>query len=352
MGIVILLCGTPGSGKSTLKEELVSAFQSLSTCGNSLSPSCSYTVSTLAFDDIQISMEEWNETSFKESRQRGLECLQGMLAEKQSRQDQQDQHDQHDQPADKIVIVDDIMYLHSMRREIYTIARDNGYILLIVCVKAELDVCLSRNSLRPVNQRVASQAIENIFAKFEFPNSTLVCDRYNVIVHSDDSTNWKEEAANRVTSTALELLRKNKEEKANRQVAHVFTNENQSTAQSSMLHQLDLFLRKAISSVQASISKLQHSTTTTASTFAASRKNISQILTEAKKETLLEARERVLLLHQERLPLIENEGTETSEFQPQVSHFFDFFIQRVTKYLLQESEEIRQCVIHSLKSCS
>lgn len=47
-----------------------------------------------------------------------------------------------------VMIVDDIMYLRSMRRQVYTIARDTGAALLTIYVKSSLAQALQRNSTR------------------------------------------------------------------------------------------------------------------------------------------------------------------------------------------------------------
>ena len=62
-----------------------------------------------------------------------------------------------------IVIVDDIMYYRSMRREVYTIAREQSYGFVTLYVSVPVEVALQRNAAResarvPEQVRLASRA--------------------------------------------------------------------------------------------------------------------------------------------------------------------------------------------------
>lgn len=117
---------------------------------------------------------------------------------------------------DGLIIVDDIMYLRSMRRELYVITRDHGVPLVTVWMKSCLDVCLARNrsrndrinssnddnnasssycidrhsteSIYSIDRRVklvTDDTILRIHGAFEEPTSEFIFDRHHIVVHSD-----------------------------------------------------------------------------------------------------------------------------------------------------------------------
>ena len=89
-----------------------------------------------------------------------------------------------------VIIVDDIMYLHSMRRAAYVATRDLGiHNLLIVRVTTDLSVALARNSLRMGSRRMSDETVSKIFNGFEEPNSTLVHEKVNLRI--DTSTDMR-----------------------------------------------------------------------------------------------------------------------------------------------------------------
>ena len=119
---------------------------------------------------------------------------------------------------DGLIIVDDIMYLRSMRRELYVITRDHGVPLVTVWMKSCLDVCLARNRSR--NARISTSSDDNtstscridrhntesihsidrnvklvtddtilrIHGAFEEPTSEFIFDRYHIVVDSDSNS--------------------------------------------------------------------------------------------------------------------------------------------------------------------
>ena len=111
---------------------------------------------------------------------------------------------------DGLIIVDDIMYLRSMRRELYVITRDHGVPLVTVWMKSCLDVCLARNrsrndntstscridrhsieSIHSIDRRaklVTDDTILRIHGAFEEPTSEFIFDRYHIVVDSDSNS--------------------------------------------------------------------------------------------------------------------------------------------------------------------
>ena len=113
-----------------------------------------------------------------------------------------------------MIIVDDIMYLRSMRRELFVITRDQGIPLVTVRIKASLELCLDRNQKRKarcsgigssvdggdgppsnideaacnynMNKVVTDSTIRRLYDAFEEPTSEFIFDRHNIVVDSYD----------------------------------------------------------------------------------------------------------------------------------------------------------------------
>jgi tRNA uridine 5-carbamoylmethylation protein Kti12 len=120
--------------------------------------------------------DQWDKDSFGTSRERNIAQLQDLIQ----------------QPAldglHKLIIVDDIMYLHSMRRAIYVKARDlDVHNLFVIRVSADYSTALTRNSLRPDSKRVAEETLLKIFNRFEEPNNSLVHERNSFFVDTMSS---------------------------------------------------------------------------------------------------------------------------------------------------------------------
>lgn len=115
--------------------------------------------------------DQWDEHSFASSRDQNIAQLEALIQ-------QPTPNELH-----KLIVVDDIMYLHSMRRAIYVIARDlEVHHLFVVRVVADYATALTRNSIRPDSKRVSEETLLKIFNRFEEPNHNLVHERNSFIV--------------------------------------------------------------------------------------------------------------------------------------------------------------------------
>ena len=126
----------------------------------------------------------WDEHSFRASRDEGILQLQRMIASSTPAVDKSNgvSHLNH-----TVIIVDDIMYLHSMRRAVYVATRDLLVRSLItVRVTANLSASLSRNSLREDSRRMSDETVTRIHNQFEELNTSLVHERVSTTV--DTST--------------------------------------------------------------------------------------------------------------------------------------------------------------------
>ena len=120
--------------------------------------------------------DQWDEHSFGSSRKQNIAQLEDLIR----------------QPAldglHKLIIVDDIMYLHSMRRAIYVKARDlEVHHLFVIRVVTDYLIALTRNSLRTDSKRIKDETLLKIFTRFEEPNSSLVHERNSFIVDTTSS---------------------------------------------------------------------------------------------------------------------------------------------------------------------
>jgi len=98
MIVVVLICGIPASGKSTLSR-LLSTYYDNNNCH------------MISFDDDEVSSSLWTDETFRISRRTSLNKLKEILISINSK-------DSSSITNDNIIIIDDIMYLHSMRREV------------------------------------------------------------------------------------------------------------------------------------------------------------------------------------------------------------------------------------------
>ena len=86
----------------------------------------------------------------------------------------------------QILIVDDNMYQHSMRRQIYTLASRHDVRTIVVWFNTDPSVAFSRNQCRSEDRRVSQESFSRIASQFEAPDRKYIADRYYVEVRGDD----------------------------------------------------------------------------------------------------------------------------------------------------------------------
>ena len=84
--------------------------------------------------------------------------------------------------ASHLTVVDDIMYLKSMRRQVYVICRELSIPLLVVWLRCSLNLAQQRNADRAGKSHVAEVAIEKLWRAMEPPDAAFICDRNNLTV--------------------------------------------------------------------------------------------------------------------------------------------------------------------------
>ena len=84
------------------------------------------------------------------------------------------------------MIVDDIMYLRSMRRQVYNLVRDHAdCALLTVHVTCDFDLAQQRNQSRVGIERVAEASFDNVVQHFQPPTSKHICDRQLLVLENN-----------------------------------------------------------------------------------------------------------------------------------------------------------------------
>ena len=128
---------------------------------------------------------DWDENSFKILRNGNLKRIE----EEQARIFDV-QADQRSGSMPGILVVDDIMYLRSMRREVYVIARDHSVPFISVWVKASLETALARNMLRMGKEYIDEITIWKIHAELEPPNPVMIFDRHSITIDGEDNERY------------------------------------------------------------------------------------------------------------------------------------------------------------------
>jgi len=245
---VIVICGVPGSGKSTLSHAL------------SLSPR---TVQVISFDDYEIDRDSWNEESFALSRRAGIERISSAL---------------NACHAD-IIVIDDIMFYRSMRRKIYQLARDHMAGYLTVYIDSTFDVVCARNAERAGASRVTDESMRNIWSKFE-PPSDVGWESDNVRISGDMSLDSLHEHVNNIIEKADFACSKAVERQ---QVLEArLESQSHSANHDNYMHTLDIKLRQIVSAV------LQESGFFY--TEKGEKKRISKLISSMKSEIVCRAR--------------------------------------------------------------
>ena len=218
---LILLCGLPASGKSTLVRTLCRIWKRLDVPMD---------VSVISVDALQ------RETTFSASdwhaaRDRAFTLVQDAL--KREREGQ------------LLLVVDDTMFYRSMRRRFFLLATELSCAFHLLYVQCPLDSCLTRNAGRMVP--LPDETIQCAHARFELPDGSQHYWESNL--HTIDTTVVDVRHSTSCTLLANDLLSSwnaavkrgvTCEEKERRQRVGMEANRQ-------ILHQLDLKMRAAVS---------------------------------------------------------------------------------------------------------
>ncbi|XP_039948342.1 L-seryl-tRNA(Sec) kinase [Bactrocera neohumeralis] len=172
---------------------------------------------------------------------------------------------------DFLILCDDNNYYRSMRYKLYQLCRQNKCAYAQIYLECDLKLALSRNSARPDNERVSEEILQRMEIRLERPNSAKH--------HWEENTLFLEGCDNFAIMKAgiLDFLSKSLDKIVQPLTQSVTTTE----TVVSLLHQLDLLLRKRI----GEILRLENDT--------AERSKRSKMLIAKRKAILQEVRKKV-----------------------------------------------------------
>ena len=155
--LILLLCGLPGSGKTTLSRQLAKTMRT-----NGIP------TEVLRFDAHEKKAYERSKTSkfepesWKSAREACFRALRDLMDE-----DEEDEEER----KHRCVILDDTMHYKSMRREAYRYAREFRAAFVVVHVDVDEKECWERNSRREDGDvlKVPREAFERLKAAFDAP---------------------------------------------------------------------------------------------------------------------------------------------------------------------------------------
>lgn len=124
MKYVACLCGCPGGGKSTFARRLHA--EMVGRHAGVLSPVI------VSFDEVAA--DYFGLLTFKEIRAKALDIVADLI---------RSSNDMHN-----VIIIDDTMHYHSMRREVYTLVRDLQGMLRMVWLICDVDTAVERDKIR------------------------------------------------------------------------------------------------------------------------------------------------------------------------------------------------------------
>lgn len=170
---------------------------------------------------------------------------------------------------DFLILCDDNNYYRSMRYKLYQLCRQNKCAYAQIYLECDLKLTLSRNSARPDNERVSAEILQRMEIRLEKPDSANHRWEENTfILLGYDNFNVKK-------AHILDFLRKSFDK-----ILHPQTQSVASETVASLLHQLDLLLRKRI----GEILHLENN--------SSERPKKAKMLIAKRKEILLEVRKK------------------------------------------------------------
>ena len=152
---VVVLCGLPGAGKTTLAKRLIAHWRS---CRH-------FQVIHVEFDQVERQVlaanpedSQWTSDGWREGRAKAIAMVEASL-----------KGEIQNSAKAKVLIVDDNMYYRSMRARIRKIAADLNAGFVQVYLQMTPSEAMEANAKRPTEERVAGEVIQRMFSKLEPP---------------------------------------------------------------------------------------------------------------------------------------------------------------------------------------
>ena len=142
---MLLLCGVPGAGKTQLARQIASAFEAKHTA-------------IVRFDHYEVSRLDWNENSFKTSRNAAVQAFQTLIESMKSGHNNTSLSSSPPSSSLlQLVLLDDLFYLRSMRKRIFQICREKGLLFASLFLRVDLEDALLRNRSRAADSFVSEE---------------------------------------------------------------------------------------------------------------------------------------------------------------------------------------------------
>lgn len=143
---MLLLCGVPGAGKTQLARQIASAFEAKHTA-------------IVRFDHYEVSRLDWNENSFKTSRNAAVQAFQTLVEAMKSDHNNSSLSSSASSASSllQLIILDDLFYLRSMRKRIFQICREKGLLFASLFLRVDLEDALLRNRSRAADSFVSEE---------------------------------------------------------------------------------------------------------------------------------------------------------------------------------------------------
>eukprot|EP01041_Mallomonas_annulata_P002978 gene2978-5841_t len=182
---VLVVCGSPGSGKTFYAKEFSRYLQQ-----NDVSPVL------LSFDDLEDEFVTRTEFSFKELRAHNICKLKDIISSPITNLTHNScNNDMTTQPSlHRVVLVDDIMFYRSMRKEIFLLAKSADCCFAIAWVAVDVDTALLRNQQRDGYKRLDDDVVRRLHNSFQPPDETcgLRSERFHLVIDGNTVTSMEQ----------------------------------------------------------------------------------------------------------------------------------------------------------------
>lgn len=160
-------------------------------------------VSLFTFDDYEINKDQWNDLSFRYGRNQAIENYR-LYLEQNNNNSIVNGFDSLavSSNINNVAIIDDNMYLRSMRRDIYSLSRNHNVPVIIIWVQCDPSIAKERNKLR--DTPVQDDSMKNIIESFESPQSSRIADRYYFVLNNNETVDSRT-----INNNIIEFLRIN-----------------------------------------------------------------------------------------------------------------------------------------------
>nr|XP_036233150.1 L-seryl-tRNA(Sec) kinase [Bactrocera oleae]XP_036233151.1 L-seryl-tRNA(Sec) kinase [Bactrocera oleae] len=268
---LVALIGLPAAGKSTFSSWILSI------------PQQQFNVIHLCYDDFLPAQEHTlnAEIELKLQRSKILETINLLICElNENAYIAKDiiksvKLSENANCHDFIILCDDNNYYRSMRYKLYQLCRQNKCAYAQIYLECDLKLALGRNSARPDNERVSEEILQRMGRRLEIPNSAK--HRW------EENTLFLEECDNFTIKKASILGFFSKSlDKILQPLSQCVTTE----TMVSLLHQLDLLLRKRISEILQLENDLAERSKKSKMLIAKRKKLLQEVRKKTEKESI------------------------------------------------------------------